>query len=222
MNVLFRDEALLVVNKPSGLLVHRGWDDDDVVALTLVRDVVGHHVWPAHRLDRPTSGALLFVLDRALLPGVNDQFARHAVDKTYVALCRGRFPDGDVRVDHPVPKTEDGERVPAVTDFRRLATWERFSLVQARPRTGRFHQIRRHLKHLSHPIVGDVNYGKGDVNRLFRERFDLRRLCLHAVELALDHPVSGARLRVRAPLPADLAAPFAAMGLPTTLEALAP
>jgi len=95
---------------------------------------------------------------------------------------------------------------------------ERCSLVEARPETGRFHQIRRHLKHLSHPIVGDVNYGKGDLNRLFRTRYGLHRLALHAHLLAFDHPATGRRLVVRAPLPADFAAALAALGLPVAVD----
>jgi tRNA pseudouridine65 synthase len=174
-----------------------------------------------HRLDRPTSGALAFVLRKEDVPVVEGQFARGEVEKRYVALCRGHFPD-QVHVDHPVPKTEDGERVAAVTDFERVATFERTSLVRARPRTGRFHQIRRHLKHLSHPIVGDVNYGKGPLNREFRARFGLHRLALHALMLELCHPATGERLRFVAPLPADLRGPFAAMGLPTDAAALVP
>lgn len=218
--ILYRDDALVVVNKPAGLLVHRGWANDRVVALTLVRDLVGRRVYAVHRLDRPTSGALLFALDRSLVKELQGQFARREVQKRYVALVRGVMPPS-VHLDHPVPRTPRGPRVDAATDFRRLAVFERFSLVQARPHTGRLHQIRRHLKHLSHPIVGDVTYGKGDINRLFRARFGLHRLALHAVELALRHPVDGSTLRVRAPLTDDLAGPFAAMGLPTDLETLA-
>ncbi|MDP9120657.1 MAG: pseudouridine synthase, partial [Acidobacteriota bacterium] len=117
-------------------------------------------------------------------------------------------------IDHPIPRRPDGPRVAAVTEFRRLATFERYSLVEALPRTGRLHQIRRHFKHLSHPLIGDVRYGKGEHNRLFRSRFGLHRLALHALELAFEHPVERVPLRLVAPLPEDLAGPLRAMGLP--------
>src|SRR5262249_24959795 len=100
------------------------------------------------------------------------------------------------------------------TAFARRHVVDRWSLVEARPETGRLHQVRRHLKHLSHPVVGDVNYGKGDVNRLFRERYGLRRLALHALALAFEHPFTGAAVAISAPLPGDLRGPFAALGIP--------
>ena len=209
--VLYRDDALLIVNKPSGLLVHRGWARDRVVAMTLARDLVGRHVHPVHRLDRPTSGALAFALDREAARRLQEQFAAGEVRKRYLALVRGHPPE-HVVLDHPVPKTPRGERVPAVTEIRRLATFERYALVEAVPKTGRLHQIRRHLKHLTHPLIGDVRYGKGDINREFRRRYGLHRLALHARELELAHPVDGRRFHALAPLPEDLAGPLRAMG----------
>lgn len=214
--VLYRDDDLIVVNKPSGLLVHRGWGDDGVVALTLVRDAVGRHVHPVHRLDRGTSGALVFALHpeaaRRLQRSLEDPAS--ATRKRYVALVRGVPPEAVV-VDHPIPRAPDGPRVAAVTELRRLCVvLERYAVVEAVPRTGRLHQVRRHLKHLSHPIIGDVNYGKGEHNRWFRERFDLRRLALHALEIVIAHPRTGVPLAIVAPAPADLAVPFEAMGVP--------
>ena len=200
---------MVAVAKPSGLAVHRGWANDDVFALTLVRDLVGRYVYPVHRLDRATSGVLVFALDREVAREIQRQFESGRVEKRYLALVRGIPPIEGV-IDHPVPRApKSRERVDAVTEFRRLGTFERFGLVEARPRTGRLHQIRRHFKHLSHPLVGDVRYGKGDINRMFRERFGLHRLALHACELRLEEPP----LTLTADLPADLAQPFAAMGL---------
>lgn len=210
--LLFRDSLLVGVNKPSGLAVHRGAARDRVFALQLVRDAVGRRVYPVHRLDRATSGALLFALDPATARRMQEKFEAGEVEKRYLALVRGIPPEAGL-IDHPVPKDEDGPRVPAVTEFRRLAVFERYALMEARPRTGRFHQIRRHFKHLSHPLIGDVRYGKGEHNRLFRERFGLHRLALHAVELAFDHPETGKRLRIVAPVPEDLAGPLRAMGM---------
>jgi tRNA pseudouridine65 synthase len=210
--LLYRDDRLVAVAKPSGMAVHRGWSRDRIVALTAVRDRLGRTVYPIHRLDRATSGALLFALDPATARAVQEQFAAGTVRKRYLALVRGIPPEHGV-IDHPVPRSPHGPRVPAVTAYRRLATFERYALLEAVPRTGRLHQIRRHLKHLSHPLIGDVRYGKGEHNRLFRERFHLHRLALHALELALDHPTDGRRLCLFAPVPEDLAGPLRAMGM---------
>lgn len=210
--LLFLDDAVAVVSKPSGMLVHRGWDNDRVVAMSEVRDQLGRWVYPVHRLDRGTSGALVFALSPEHARTLGEAFEEGRVEKRYLALVRGIMPEAGT-IDHPVPRSPDGPRVPAVTDFRRLAVFERFSLVEVRPRTGRFHQIRRHLKHLSHPIVGDVNYGRGEINREFRERFGLRRIALHAASVGFAHPVIGEQVEVVAPVPEDLAGPLAAMGL---------
>jgi tRNA pseudouridine65 synthase len=213
LEVLYADEALVVVNKPSGLLVHRGLGRDRVVAMTLVRNMLHQHVYPVHRLDRGTSGALAFTRDKATAAQLQRDFAEGRVQKVYLALVRGVPAEAGV-IDHPVPSDESKARVPAVTEFRRLFTFERYSLVEARPLTGRFHQIRRHLKHAGHPIVGDVNYGRGEINREFRARFGLFRIALHALSLRMPHPVTRADLKVVAPLPADLAMPLQAMGIP--------
>jgi tRNA pseudouridine65 synthase len=210
--LLYSDERLIAVAKPSGLAVHRGSSRERIVALTLVRDLLGRHVHPVHRLDQATSGVLLFALDPEAARRLQEQLAAGAVHKRYLALVRGIAPAEGV-IDHPIPRDEDGPRVPAVTEYRRLGTFERYSLVEAVPRTGRRHQIRRHLKHISHPLIGDVRYGKGEHNRLFRERFGLCRLALHALEIAFAHPDDGRPLRIAAPVPDDLAGPLRAMGL---------
>ena len=213
--VLYRDERLLAVDKPAGLAVHRGTARDRTFALQIVRDQVGRHVHAVHRLDRATSGVLLFALDFEAARRMQERFEAGAVAKRYLALVRGIPPEEGV-IDHPIPRDVDGPRVPAVTEFRRLAVFERYALVEARPRTGRRHQIRRHFKHLSHPLIGDVRYGKGEHNRLFRERFGLHRLALHALELSFEAPEwleTGETLRIVAPLPEDLAGPLRAMGM---------
>jgi tRNA pseudouridine65 synthase len=217
--VLYADGTLLAVNKPSGMLVHRGWARDGAVAMLLARDLAGRHVFPVHRLDRGTSGVLLLALSSAAAHRAQELFAAGRVRKRYLALVRGIPPERGV-IDHPVPRSPGGPRVPAVTEFRRLGTFERYALLEVVPLTGRLHQIRRHLKHLSHPLIGDVLYGKGEHNRLFRGRFGLHRLALHALELSLDHPEDGTPLCLRAPLPADLAGPLAAMGLAAPEHAL--
>ncbi|HSK78816.1 MAG TPA: pseudouridine synthase [Thermoanaerobaculia bacterium] len=210
--VKYRDGVLLVVAKPSGMAVHRGWSREKIVALQVARDQAGRHVYPVHRLDRATSGALLLAFDPGTARRLQEQFEAGEVTKRYIALVRGIPKEAGV-IDHPIPRAPDGPRVPAVTEYRRLATFERYALVEVLPRTGRLHQIRRHFKHLSHPLIGDVRYGKGEHNRLFRERFGLHRLALHALELGFDHPVTGERLRIAAPVPEDLAGPLRAMGI---------
>lgn len=211
--ILFSDDDLVIVDKPTGMLVHRGWDRDPVVAMTAVRDQLGRQVFPVHRLDRGTSGVLAFALSPEMAAALQKLFEAGKVRKRYLALVRGTPPESGV-VDSPVPKSEDGPRVPALTRYRRLFAAERFSLVEAEPETGRFHQIRRHLKHLGHPIVGDVNYGRGEINRLFREEYGLHRLALHAVALGLPHPRTAAPLAFEAPLPPDFAAALRALGVP--------
>jgi tRNA pseudouridine65 synthase len=118
-----------------------------------------------------------------------------------------------ITIDHPIPRREDGPRVEAVTEVRRIAAAGRWSLVEARPRSGRLHQVRRHLKHISHPVLGDANYGKGAINRQLRQEVGLARLALHAAGLRFIDPVHGTAVEVEAPLPADLAAPLARLGL---------
>lgn len=208
LHILYQDDAIAVVNKPSGLIVHRGLGTDKVVVMTLLRDQLGgRHVYPVHRLDRGTSGSLLFALSPETARDCQELFDQGRVRKRYLALCRGVAPES-AHVDHPVPKCEDGERVDAVTDIRRLESVRLdagdFSLVEAFPLTGRYHQIRRHLKHLSHPLVGDVRYGRGEINRFFRDSYGLRRLALHAESLSLPHPATGTPLAIHAPLPDDL------------------
>jgi tRNA pseudouridine65 synthase len=217
MEILYQDDVLLAVNKPSGLLLHRGWGRDATALVDLVRDALGVSVvHPLHRLDRQTSGVVLFASNAEIAAKMGRAFEGGAVEKRYLALVRGVAPD-EGRIDHPLPRRENGPRVPALTEFRRLAeatTQPRHvSLVEATPRTGRLHQVRRHLKHIDHPVIGDANYGKGTINRAMAERYGLRRMALHAGALLFGHPVSGRWITVRAPLPRDLREPLAQMGI---------
>jgi tRNA pseudouridine65 synthase len=223
LDVLYRDDALLAVNKPSGLLVHRGWGKASIALVDLVRAHLGcDTVRPAHRLDRGTSGVVLFALDADSSRRLNAALESGEVEKVYLALVRGEAPEHAI-VDHPIPRAERGPRVPAVTEVRRLAVVEAvprtLSLVEARPRTGRLHQVRRHLKHLGHPVIGDANYGKGVLNREVALRYGLSRLALHAASIAFSHPTTDIRLEIEAPLPEDLAGPLREMGFVTGKEA---
>lgn len=219
--LLHLDRHLVAMNKPAGLLVHRSAlaSGDTQFALQWLRDHLGQAVYPVHRLDRGTSGVLLMALDPDTARALARQFEAHAVHKTYLALVRG-WPAEHGEVDHPLRRLDDGEAradrgrstdaQPALTRYRRLARLEcesplpphptaRYALMAVEPRTGRQHQIRRHFKHLSHPLIGDATYGKGGHNRWWAARLGVARLWLHAARLALTHPASGEPLELRAP-----------------------
>jgi len=220
--ILYEDADIVVVDKPAGLLVHRSaWSGGDGPSLArMLSDRLGRQVFAVQRLDRGTSGALLFALSAEMARALQVVFEEGRIEKHYLALVRGA-PPARVEVDHPVPRREGAERVAALTLVRTLETVtvedsplreKTYALVEASPRTGRFHQIRRHLKHLGHPVIGDANYGRAEHNRLLSERFGLSRLALHAAELELVHPETEERLRVVAPLPPDLRGPLERMG----------
>lgn len=205
IEILHRDDRCVAVDKPSGVATHRGWADDDDALLQRVRDAVGVWVYPIHRLDRGASGITLFALDRDAARALSEAWA--SADKRYLAITRGHPPD-HLRIDHAIPRAPGEPRVDAVTELWRRDTFGRYALVEARPHTGRLHQIRRHCKHVACPLIGDVRYGKGEHNRLWRERFGLHRLALHCTSLDVPHP-DGSLLSVRCPLAADLAAAIA-------------
>jgi tRNA pseudouridine65 synthase len=234
LDILYRDQYLVAIHKPAGLLVHRSNLDrhETRFAVQLLRDQIGCHVHPAHRLDKGTSGLLLFALDGTTARALGRQFETGAVGKTYQAIVRG-WPPETGRIDHPLsrqfdehgrPRTETATAaLPALTEFRRLATVEldaavdrypsaRYALVELTPLTGRQHQLRRHLKHISHPIIGDATHGKGRHNRFFQERFACHRLLLACTELRLRHPLTDAPLRLQAPPADDFSAVAAALG----------
>lgn len=221
LNLLYRDQYLVAVDKPAGLLVHPSMIDrhETRFAMKLLRDQIGQWVYPVHRLDKPTSGVLLFALSPEMAREMTLLFEQRRVRKTYIALVRG-YCEAQGLIDHALKEKPDrlSDRradpdkpaQPAVTAYRRLARVElphavapypsaRYSLLELNPETGRKHQIRRHLKHISHPVVGDTSYGKSAHNRLFQELYGCRRLLLAALELAFSHPVSGQALSLRAP-----------------------
>ncbi len=216
--VLYADDHLLAVGKPSGCSVHAGVPDSGPALLPEVRDRVGRWVYPAHRLDRATSGVLLFAFDGETAGLLNGMLAEGRADKAYLALVRGA-PPRQGTIDHAIPRSLDGPRVPAVTDYERLWVHGRYALVCARPHTGRRHQVRRHLKHIGHPLIGDVRYGKGEHNRFFRDHYGLNRLALHARSIRFEHPREGRELTIFAPVPADLSVPLARLAVPERLYA---
>lgn len=209
----------MAVDKPPGLLVHRtGLDAGETqFALQLLRDQLGRPVWPAHRLDKGTSGVLLFALDANTARSLGQAFeAPDQVHKIYRAVVRG-WPLAEGLVDHPLKRMEDDARAgrtevqDAQTRYRMLERYElplthgdfrttRCALVELQPLTGRRHQLRRHMKHLAHPILGDATHGKGPLNRAVSGLLGLPRSWLHAMCLDLRHPVGGEPLRVQAPI----------------------
>lgn len=222
LEIIYQDEYLVAINKPSGLLVHRSNIDrrETRFALQMLRDQIQRHVYPVHRLDKPTSGILLFALSPEIARSLSEQFAAQQVTKRYLAVVRGYVPE-HVVIDHPLKEEWDKmtdrraqkNKPPqeAVTEIRRLATAElpvcvdrypqsRYSLLEAFPRTGRKHQIRRHLKHIAHPVIGDAKHGKGVHNRFFQERFNCHRLLLACVEVHCQHPVNDIPLLLKAGL----------------------
>ena len=216
--VVYQDGDLLVVDKPSGLLVHRGWGRDAITLVDLVRQLLGEKsVYPIHRIDRGTSGVVAFARTPEVAAKLGELQCLGKVRKTYLALVRGASPASGV-INHPIPRIPGGARVPARTVFKTLFTApalpRSLSLVEASLDQGRLHQVRRHLKHIDHPVIGDANYGKGDLNRAIAERYGLKRLALHAAQIEFPHPTTGKTLICSAPLPDDLKIPFCHIGIP--------
>ena len=222
LEILYQDEHLVAINKPAGLLVHRSWIDrhETQFALQMVRDQIGQRVYPFHRLDKPTSGILLFGLNPDIARLMTVAFTHHHTKKHYLAVVRGYTPPQAV-IDYPLKeqldkiadRQADQQKAAqtALTEYQRVATVElphpvgrypsaRYSVVELTPTTGRKHQLRRHMKHIFHPIVGDTTHGDGKHNQLFRQVLDCHRLLLHAVKLNFNHPLSGKALSIEAPL----------------------
>jgi tRNA pseudouridine65 synthase len=228
--IIYQDQHLVAIHKPAGLLVHRSIIDrsERRFALQMLRDQLGQRVYAVHRLDKGTSGVLLFALSSAVGRALSTSFEQRQVGKNYLAVVRGHPPLAG-EIDHPLRRHFDTEGARAAaaavaatnsptqdacTRYRRLATIElphrvdrypssRYALIELEPLSGRRHQLRRHLKHIAHPIIGDATHGKGRHNRLFQTLFACHRLLLACTELRLAHPVTGAELTLRAPLAND-------------------
>jgi tRNA pseudouridine65 synthase len=221
LTVIYQDDDIVAIDKPEGVLVHRSRiSRDHVFVMQLLRDQIGQFVYPIHRLDRPTSGVLLFALSSEMAAVLNKAFSERRVQKRYLAIVRGR-PDAAGTIETPIRDQdavdENGQvgnvMREARTDYRLLHDTElkqqigphpttRYAMVEARPYTGRMHQIRVHLKSIYHPIIGDTKYGEGRHNRYFRDTYAIRRLLLHAIQLDFPHPRDGRAMSIKAPLPA--------------------
>jgi tRNA pseudouridine65 synthase len=216
LEILFEDEYLLAIYKPPGILVHRTpMSEDKVFLLQQVRDQVGYPIYTIHRLDRGTSGVLLFAKSPEFGTKMSQLFMNQDVSKRYLAIVRGWVADKDT-IDYPLKDLETGviKPQPAVTHYTCLKRSEineaiglryptaRFSLVEVTPQHGRRHQIRKHFAHISHPIIGDKRHGDVKHNTYFREKHELSRMLLHASELHFTHPISRQRISLRAELDA--------------------
>ncbi|PZX53960.1 tRNA pseudouridine65 synthase [Algoriphagus ratkowskyi] len=215
LEILFEDDFIIAINKPSGLLVHRTSiaAEETVFALQMLRDQIGQHVYPVHRLDRPTSGVLLFSKKEDILPMLKQQFADRSVQKTYLAIVRGIPAIRSALIDHPLTSERSNKLQEAQTHYKVLEEGEipfdttgryptsRYSLLELKPETGRTHQIRRHLAHIRHYILGDRKHGDNKQNQFFEKQFGMENLLLHARQLEFTHPILKETLIVRAELP---------------------
>ena len=214
LEILFQDDAIVAINKPHGLLVHRSpiAADASEFAIQLLRDQIGQKVFPVHRLDRKTSGVLLFALNDEVNSILQEAFRNKKVEKKYRALVRGFTPESGT-IDYALTR-EDGKVQEAVTHYSRLETFEipvalgkhatsRYSLLEVEPETGRMHQIRKHLAHIFHPIIGDRPHGCNKQNKLFLEKWEMNTMLLHAEEIRFLHPVSHEPVIIQAELSAE-------------------
>ncbi len=211
LEILFKDEHLVAINKPHGLLVHKSpiAADASEFAVQMLRDQLGQRVFPAHRLDRKTGGILLFALSPEMNSAMQSKFENRQVQKNYLAIVRGFIPEiGEI--DYPLTN-ENGQTQDAVTRYLRLATAElpvpfgkhpssRYSLVKLMPETGRQHQLRKHLAHIFHPIIGDRPHGCNKQNKLWLEKWEMNTMLLHAVSLRFEHPATGLEIEIEAGL----------------------
>ena len=202
LEILYQDDVLIAVNKPAGMMVHRSWLDphETQFVMQTLRDQIGQHVFPVHRLDRPTSGVLLFALNSEIANILCQQFEQRCVEKSYLAVVRGYLEGRDI-IDYPLKiqldkiadklSQEDKPPQDAITKY------EGITLI---PYTGRKHQLRRHMKHIFHPILGDTQYGDLHQNRALTTHTGCQRLFLHAYELIFIHPITQIEIKLTAGL----------------------
>lgn len=209
LETIYEDDHLIAINKPHGLLVHRSSiaTNTDVYALQLLRDLGGYHVYPVHRLDRKTAGVLLFSKTAKFVSQIQARLQEDTSMKKYIAFVRGYFPE-EINVDYPLTN-DKGKTQEAVTHFKCLNQYDldiplgkhttsRYSLIAAYPKTGRMHQIRKHLNHLRHPIIGDRPHGCNKQNKFFLENWHLKIMLLHATEMSFIHPIRNEKVVITA------------------------
>ena len=212
--VLYEDASYIAINKPGGILVHRtSISEDTRFVLQLLRDQIGQRIYPIHRLDRATSGVLIFGKDKAAAGLLAAQFREKRVEKIYYAIIRG-YVEESARIDYPISSERAKRAQEAVTYYRRVQQVElpfavnrypssRYSLVRIQPETGRWRQIRKHFSHLRHPIIGDKKHGDIKHNKYFAQQWGIHHLLLHAYALQFQHPVLEENCRICAPFSED-------------------
>ncbi len=209
LEILYQDDYIIAVNKPHGLLVHQSpiARDAEEFALQILRNQIQKTVYPSHRLDRKTSGILVFALDKPTDRIMQQKFQNREVEKKYLALVRG-FAPKEMTIDYAL-KNENEVEQDAITHFKTLEYFEinipfgkhqtsRYSLVEATPETGRMHQLRKHFAHIFHPIIGDRPHGCNKQNKFWLENFNMNTMLLHASELSFMHPYSDERIIIKA------------------------
>lgn len=207
--ILYEDDELVAINKPYGYFVHRTFLNNTAkeIALYKLRDQIGKKVYPVHRLDRKTSGVLVYALNTQMLRLMNDQFMNTEIEKEYMAIVRG-YTDDEVTIDYAITN-DRGKIQDAITNLQTLQKSEiplphgkfqtsRYSLVRLIPQTGRMHQLRKHTSHIFHPIIGDRPHGCNKQNKLFLENFNLTQMMLHAKSLSFQHPSLEKRIVINA------------------------
>jgi tRNA pseudouridine65 synthase len=227
-DILYEDDEVIAVLKPAGIFVHRtSFSPEKKVLLQTVRDLIGTKLWPIHRLDRATSGVILFAKTPLAAKQLSLDFSLRRVEKHYLAIVRG-YMEANGKIDYPLgdPKKQPKE---AITEYQSLGKMElpipvgryataRYSLIRVIPVTGRRHQIRKHMSHISHPIIGDTTYGEGRHNRLFRNEFGISRLLLFAHKLSFKHPRTNHQVNVLSPFDPVLDQLFSCFGWPDKKE----
>ncbi len=221
--IVYQDEYFVAINKPHGLLVHRSSiaRDASEFALQLLRDQLQQTVYPAHRLDRKTSGILLFSLSKEADQAMQQAFQNREVDKKYLAILRGFAPD-EGEIDYALKK-ENGTLQDALTHFKTLKRVEpeiaqggfptsRYSLVEANPITGRMHQLRKHFAHIFHPIIGDRPHGCNKQNKFWKESYAMDSMLLHASELSFIHPFTQEPVHIQADFQPEFIRAMSIMG----------
>lgn len=214
LEILYQDEFIVAINKPNGLMVHRSKISNGVnqFAVQTLRDQIGQRVNPVHRLDKKTSGVLLFALDSESNGFLQKQFMNHEIKKTYKAIVRGYTPEL-LTIDYDLTNLQNKTQT-AVTHFKTIKQFEidvplgkhttsRYSLIELSPTTGRYHQIRKHMAHIFHPIIGDRPHGCNKQNKLWKEKWEIMTMQLHASELTFTHPHTHKTVTVKANLPKD-------------------
>ena len=209
LEIIYKDEYLAAINKPHSLLVHKsGYAmNANEFAIQLLRDQIRRKVYPCHRIDRTTGGVLLFALNEETNAMMQQQYATNRVEKKYLAIVRG-FTDETGEIDYPLTN-DKGKIQEAITSYKTIKQSEinissgkfktsRYSLVEVYPKSGRMHQIRKHFAHIMHPIIGDRPHGCNKQNKIFKEKFDMKTMMLHALELKFIHPKTNQEIIISA------------------------